>query len=223
VRSRRPARSDRAAVGATDGLVKLIASKPHGEILGCHIIGEDASELIGEVAVAKRLEATVEDLISTMHAHPTMHEAMHEAALGIEGRMIHQEANAAVPTAAFCEVALRPSSQLPRHTPRILHPASNLLTFILWLEFLHSGEDGLIACDPFLALYPEACSQKLQLSAVAPAKRRGDLLNGGAIGGIERFGQLLGRPILRSIPGLRVVFLQLPEGLHPRESRIKLP
>jgi len=78
------------AVGATDGLVKLIASKPYGEILGCHIIGEDASELIGEVAVAKRLEATVEDLISTMHAHPTMHEAMHEAALGIEGRMIHQ-------------------------------------------------------------------------------------------------------------------------------------
>jgi dihydrolipoamide dehydrogenase len=78
------------AVGATEGLVKLIASKPYGEILGCHIIGEDASELIAEIAVAKRLEATAEDLISTMHAHPTMHEAMHEAALGIEGRMIHQ-------------------------------------------------------------------------------------------------------------------------------------
>jgi dihydrolipoamide dehydrogenase len=78
------------AVGATDGLVKLIASKPYGEILGCHIIGEDASEVIAEVSVAKRLEATAEDLISTMHAHPTMHEALHEAALGIEGRMIHQ-------------------------------------------------------------------------------------------------------------------------------------
>ncbi|MDY7107679.1 MAG: dihydrolipoyl dehydrogenase [Planctomycetota bacterium] len=78
------------AVGATEGLVKLIASKPYGEILGCHIIGEDASELIAEISVAKRLEATVEDLISTMHAHPTMHESMHEAALGIEGRMIHQ-------------------------------------------------------------------------------------------------------------------------------------
>jgi len=77
------------AVGATDGMVKLITSKPYGEILGCHIIGEDASELIGEVAVAKRLEATTEDLISTMHAHPTMHEAVHEAALAAEGRLIH--------------------------------------------------------------------------------------------------------------------------------------
>jgi len=77
------------AVGATDGLVKLITSKPYGEILGCHIIGEDASELIGEVAVAKRLEATVEDVISTMHAHPTMHEAIHEAALAADNRLIH--------------------------------------------------------------------------------------------------------------------------------------
>jgi dihydrolipoamide dehydrogenase len=78
------------AVGATHGLVKVITSKPYGEILGAHIIGEDASELIVEVGVAKRLEATAEDLISTMHAHPTMHEAIHEAALATEGRMIHQ-------------------------------------------------------------------------------------------------------------------------------------
>lgn len=77
------------AVGATEGLVKLITSKPYGEILGAHIIGEDASELIGEVAIAKRLEATAEDIISTMHAHPTMHEAVHEAALATEGRSIH--------------------------------------------------------------------------------------------------------------------------------------
>jgi dihydrolipoamide dehydrogenase len=77
------------AVGATDGLVKLITSKPYGEILGAHIIGEDASELISEVSIAKRLEATAEDIISTMHAHPTMHEALHDAALGTEGRMIH--------------------------------------------------------------------------------------------------------------------------------------
>ena len=77
------------AVGATDGLVKLITSKPYGEILGCHIIGEDASELIGEICLAKRLEATVEDVISTMHAHPTMHEALHEVALAADGRVIH--------------------------------------------------------------------------------------------------------------------------------------
>ena len=78
------------AVGATDGIVKLITSKPYGEILGCHIIGEDASELIAEISLAIRLEATAEDIISTIHAHPTMHEAMHEAALATEGRMIHQ-------------------------------------------------------------------------------------------------------------------------------------
>jgi dihydrolipoamide dehydrogenase len=77
------------ATSSTDGLVKLITSKPYGEILGCHIFGENASELIAEISVAKRLEATAEDIISTMHAHPTMHEGMHEAALGTEGRMIH--------------------------------------------------------------------------------------------------------------------------------------
>ena len=78
------------AVGAAEGLVKIITSKPYGEILGAHIFGEDASELIAEIAVAIRLEATAEDLISTIHAHPTMHEAVHEAALATEGRAIHQ-------------------------------------------------------------------------------------------------------------------------------------
>jgi dihydrolipoamide dehydrogenase len=78
------------AVGATEGLVKIITSKPYGEILGAHIIGEDASELIAEMALAIRLEATAEDIISTVHAHPTMHEAIHEAALATEGRAIHQ-------------------------------------------------------------------------------------------------------------------------------------
>jgi len=77
------------AVGATEGMIKLITSEPYGEILGCHIIGEDASELIVEAALAKRLEATAEDIISTMHAHPTMHEAMHEAALATESRTLH--------------------------------------------------------------------------------------------------------------------------------------
>ncbi|HJN71332.1 MAG TPA: dihydrolipoyl dehydrogenase, partial [Phycisphaerales bacterium] len=77
------------AVGAADGFVKLLASKKYGEILGAHIIGKDASELIAEVGLAIRLEATVEDIISTMHAHPTMAESIHEAAMGTEGRMIH--------------------------------------------------------------------------------------------------------------------------------------
>jgi dihydrolipoamide dehydrogenase len=77
------------AVGATEGMVKLVVSEPYGEILGAHILGEDATELIAEIAVAKRLEATAEDIISTMHAHPTMHEGIHEAALATEGRVIH--------------------------------------------------------------------------------------------------------------------------------------
>ncbi len=77
------------AVGATEGLVKVIVSEPYGEILGAHIIGEDASELIGEMGLARRVEATIEDVISTVHAHPTMHEALHEAALATEGRAIH--------------------------------------------------------------------------------------------------------------------------------------
>jgi len=77
------------AVGATDGIVKLIVSKPYGEILGAHIIGEDASELIHEFCLAIRLEATAEDIISTLHAHPTMAESCHEAALATEGRALH--------------------------------------------------------------------------------------------------------------------------------------
>ncbi len=77
------------ADGAAEGLVKLIVSKKYGEILGAHIIGENASELIHEVCVAKSLEGTVDDLIATMHAHPTMAESIHEAALGAEGRIIH--------------------------------------------------------------------------------------------------------------------------------------
>lgn len=77
------------AVGANEGFVKIIASEPYGEILGAHIFGEDASELIHEICLARRLEATTEDIISTLHAHPTMAESIHEAALAIEGRMIH--------------------------------------------------------------------------------------------------------------------------------------
>jgi dihydrolipoamide dehydrogenase len=77
------------ADGAAEGLVKIIVSKKYGEILGGHIIGQNASELIHEVCVAKALEGTVDDLIATMHAHPTMAESMHEAALAAEGRLIH--------------------------------------------------------------------------------------------------------------------------------------
>lgn len=52
-------------------------------------MGDQATELIGELGLARRLEATSEELIVTMHAHPTMHEAVHEAALASEGRGIN--------------------------------------------------------------------------------------------------------------------------------------
>jgi dihydrolipoamide dehydrogenase len=77
------------AMGETTGFVKLITGKEHGEILGAHMIGEGVTEMIAEMALARRLEATAEELIATIHAHPTMSEAVHEAALGTDGRMIH--------------------------------------------------------------------------------------------------------------------------------------
>jgi dihydrolipoamide dehydrogenase len=77
------------AAAHTDGVVKIIRGLPRGEILGAHIIGDQATELIAEMTLARRLEATTEEIIATVHAHPTMHEAMHEAALAAEGRVIH--------------------------------------------------------------------------------------------------------------------------------------
>jgi len=77
------------AAAHTDGFVKIIRGLPRGEILGAHIMGDQATELIAEMTLARRLEATTEELIATIHAHPTMHEAMHEAALAAEGRVIH--------------------------------------------------------------------------------------------------------------------------------------
>jgi len=73
----------------TDGFVKIIRGLPRGEILGTHILGDQATELIAEMTLARRLEATTEEIIATVHAHPTMHEAVHEAALASEGRVIN--------------------------------------------------------------------------------------------------------------------------------------
>ncbi len=77
------------AAGGNKGLVKIIKALPGGGILGAHILGDQATELIGEMGLARHLGATTGDLIHTMHAHPTMHEALHEAALAAEGRLIH--------------------------------------------------------------------------------------------------------------------------------------
>lgn len=77
------------AAAQNKGLVKIIRGLPRGEILGGHIVGYQATELISELGLARRLEATTEELIVTVHAHPTMYEGLHEAALASEGRQIH--------------------------------------------------------------------------------------------------------------------------------------
>jgi dihydrolipoamide dehydrogenase len=74
----------------TQGFVKIVSEKKYGEILGVHIIGPTATELIAEAGAAMKLEATAEDLVRTIHAHPTLSEALHEAAEGIaDGAPIH--------------------------------------------------------------------------------------------------------------------------------------
>jgi dihydrolipoyl dehydrogenase len=75
--------------GETDGFVKIVAEKKYDEILGVHIIGPRATELVAEAVLALRLECTVEELVKTMHAHPTMSEAVGEAAHATEGAAIH--------------------------------------------------------------------------------------------------------------------------------------
>ena len=68
------------AIGETEGFVKLIIGEPHGEILGAHIIGAEATEMIAELGLAMTLEATYEEIEATIHAHPTLSESVHEAA-----------------------------------------------------------------------------------------------------------------------------------------------
>jgi dihydrolipoamide dehydrogenase len=75
--------------GETEGLVKIVADRKYDEILGVHIIGPRATELIAEATVAIGLESTVEELARTIHAHPTMAEAIGEAAHAVHGAAIH--------------------------------------------------------------------------------------------------------------------------------------
>ncbi len=77
------------AAGDTEGFVKVIAEAKTGEILGVHIIGNEATELIAEYGLAMNLEATIEDIHHSIHAHPTLSEALGEAALATLGQAIH--------------------------------------------------------------------------------------------------------------------------------------
>jgi dihydrolipoamide dehydrogenase len=77
------------AMEAAVGRVKMLAHADTDEILGVHIVGPMASEMIAEAVVAMEFRAAAEDLQRTMHAHPTLSEAMHEASLAVDKAMIH--------------------------------------------------------------------------------------------------------------------------------------
>ncbi|PWU06880.1 MAG: dihydrolipoyl dehydrogenase [Verrucomicrobia bacterium] len=77
------------AVGESEGFVKLIFGEPHGELLGAHILGADATELIAELGLAITLEATFDEINATIHAHPTLSEAVKEATEASHGVAIH--------------------------------------------------------------------------------------------------------------------------------------
>lgn len=77
------------ALGSTDGFVKILSHKLTDKILGVHIIGPKASELIGEAVICMELGATTADLASSFHAHPTLNETIKEAALSVDGKALH--------------------------------------------------------------------------------------------------------------------------------------
>ncbi|HEX3582475.1 MAG TPA: dihydrolipoyl dehydrogenase, partial [Thermoanaerobaculia bacterium] len=84
------ANSKARILGEAGGLVKIIADKKYDEFLGLHIVGPKATELIVEGCSALELEATTESIMKTIHAHPTLSEAIMEAAEDVHGHSIHQ-------------------------------------------------------------------------------------------------------------------------------------
>ena len=75
--------------GDTEGFVKILAESETDRVLGVHIIGPDAGTMIAEAALAMEFGASAEDIARTCHAHPTLSEALKEAALAVDGRAIH--------------------------------------------------------------------------------------------------------------------------------------
>ncbi|MCS6970197.1 MAG: dihydrolipoyl dehydrogenase [Planctomycetota bacterium] len=78
------------AIGHPEGMVKLIFDAEHEQLLGAHIVGVDATEMLGELCLALRLECTARELAETVHAHPTLAEAVMEAAADALGHCVHQ-------------------------------------------------------------------------------------------------------------------------------------
>jgi dihydrolipoyl dehydrogenase len=88
---RMPFRANGKAVAnnQAEGFVKLVASKQYGEVIGCQIIGHHATDMISEVVLGKTLETTTAEIGRTVHPHPTLSEAIMEAALAAEGEAIN--------------------------------------------------------------------------------------------------------------------------------------
>ncbi len=78
------------AIQAQEGLCKIVSDRKYGEILGVHIVGPHASDIIHQAVMAIKLEATVDEITTMVHAHPTLAEVMHEAALDVKGEAIHK-------------------------------------------------------------------------------------------------------------------------------------
>jgi dihydrolipoamide dehydrogenase len=78
-----------AIIGKKRGFVKFVVDAKHGEILGVHIVGPNATDLLAEPAYAMAMETTIQDIATTVHAHPTLYEAIYEAAAIAAGRAIH--------------------------------------------------------------------------------------------------------------------------------------
>lgn len=76
-------------MGHTDGMIKVLAGEEYGEILGVHILAAHATDLIGEAALAIKLEATIDEVAETVHCHPTIAEALREGVLAADSRAIH--------------------------------------------------------------------------------------------------------------------------------------
>jgi dihydrolipoamide dehydrogenase len=77
------------ASNESDGLVKLLAHEETDRVLGCHIVGPSAADLVQQVVIAMEFGSSVEDIALTVFAHPTLSEAVHEAALAVDGKAIH--------------------------------------------------------------------------------------------------------------------------------------
>ena len=77
------------AMAETDGMIKIVAEKEIGDILGVHMIGSEVTELLGEIGMARMLESTTEELGWLTHPHPTISEVIKEAALDVQGGAVH--------------------------------------------------------------------------------------------------------------------------------------